>query len=247
MPDRSAFLLGDTIEEDYSSPDLPLWLWLLFPPILLIFQVTVRVYDHALHKTLFDGELGVIELATPLVLLFGIGAGLLALRYKSLLSKPLVLWLSLLILSCIYFAGEEVSWGQHLWAWETPELMQRVNDQKETNLHNISSWLDQKPRLLLELWVLFCGVIYPLSRLFLKGPRDRWKCWFYPTIVCFPTAVLAIAVALPERLVKWFDMAHLPYHFRYSETQEYYFAVFLMLYLLSFMYRLRALAQRLPT
>ncbi len=33
--------------------------------------------------------------------------------------------------------GEEVSWGQHLFGYRTPELFQRHNIQKEVNLHNL--------------------------------------------------------------------------------------------------------------
>jgi hypothetical protein len=32
--------------------------------------------------------------------------------------------------------GEEVSWGQWLWRWESPEVFVEHNLQKETNLHN---------------------------------------------------------------------------------------------------------------
>jgi H+/Cl- antiporter ClcA len=36
----------------------------------------------------------------------------------------------------IFGAGEEVSWGQRLFNLETPELFQKYNAQKETNIHN---------------------------------------------------------------------------------------------------------------
>src|SRR3546814_4167282 len=51
-------------------------------------------------------------------------------------------------------AGEEASWGQHYAGWLTPDNWQALNDQGETNLHNTSSWLDQKPRTLLEIGVI---------------------------------------------------------------------------------------------
>jgi hypothetical protein len=33
--------------------------------------------------------------------------------------------------------GEEISWGQRLMNWETPQLLQEINKQKETNFHNL--------------------------------------------------------------------------------------------------------------
>jgi hypothetical protein len=35
------------------------------------------------------------------------------------------------------FAMEEISWGQRIIGWETPELLSEVNVQNESNLHNI--------------------------------------------------------------------------------------------------------------
>jgi hypothetical protein len=42
--------------------------------------------------------------------------------------------------SIVFFwaSGEEVSWGQHFFGTQTPEWLVEVNDQNETNLHNIN-------------------------------------------------------------------------------------------------------------
>ncbi len=110
---------------------------------------------------LFESELGIVELATPAVLLVAIAAGGAALRYRGRFPGAwLNLWVPLVTLACFYFAGEELSWGQHLFGWATPEYWNTINDQGETNLHNISSWFDQKPRMLLELFVLYGGIVY---------------------------------------------------------------------------------------
>jgi hypothetical protein len=73
----------------------------------------------------------------------------------------LKIWIGLGALGCLYIAGEEISWGQWFFHWSTPEVWQAVNDQGETNLHNISSWFDQKPRLLLEIGVVTGGLVLP--------------------------------------------------------------------------------------
>lgn len=218
----------------------PRWLWLWFPPILILFQYAVRYFHPQEYYALFDSELGVVELATPAVLFAGIGAGIAALRYRDRLPRLwLGGWVGLVTLACFYFAGEELSWGQHLVGWTTPEAFMTLNDQGETNIHNISSWFDQKPRLVLELWVLYGGILRPLrmrNRLFV--PCD-WRYWFWPTHVCLPAAALAILIRLPDRLDDWFGIGPLPLAIRYSEPQEYYFAVFLSLYLCSVWYRVR--------
>ena len=225
------------------GPVLPTWLWLWFPPLLLLVILPIRVIDPGLYRSFVDGELGLIELTTPVIALLGAVAGVrLLLRLRQHVMSPLWIWAGVMTLACIYFAGEELSWGQHLVGWSTPDYIGELNDQNETNLHNMSSWFDQKPRLLLELWVLIGGIIIA-SRGQRTHPRVQpmaINSWLWPGIDCLPAAVLAILIRLPERLKDLFSLPSLPYELRYSEPQEYYFALFLMLYLMALSSRVGA-------
>ena len=61
--------------------------------------------------------------------------------------------------------GEEISWGQRLFAVATPETMREINVQGETNLHNIKGLNDIVRALsLLTLWGLFVAI--PAGKLF---------------------------------------------------------------------------------
>lgn len=213
------------------------WLWLWFPPLLLLVIVPLKIFAPNFYNVWIDGELGLIELATPVVSIAGAIVGFVLLRRASLLpTRRIRIWVLLVSLGCVYFAGEELSWGQHLFGWNTPAYLEEVNDQEETNLHNISSWFDQKPRMLLELWVLIGGVVWPLLRRPATPPgRDSY--WFWPTIEVLPSAVLAILIRLPERLKSLFGIEQLPLELRFSEPQEYYFALFLLIYLASMLRR----------
>jgi hypothetical protein len=51
--------------------------------------------------------------------------------------KSVALLYLLLNIGIFFLIGEEVSWGQRIFGWETPESMMAMNKQKETNLHNI--------------------------------------------------------------------------------------------------------------
>ena len=42
------------------------------------------------------------------------------------------------VLAFIFGAGEEISWGQRLFGFETPESIESVNAQREFNLHNLN-------------------------------------------------------------------------------------------------------------
>lgn len=233
-----------TAYETEETAEVPRWAWLWLPPSLLLVDLLFRVADRPLYARLWLSEDGLMENATALLLLPGIVAGVLILRRANRLpSRIAQAWMGLTLLGAIYFAGEEVSWGQHWFGWGTPELIARLNDQDETNLHNMSSWFDQKPRLLLELWVLGGGVFYPLW-LGWRGRADvpgHWAYWIMPTRPLLPTAALAILVKVPERLQDWFGVPSLPpLDMQYSETQEFYFAIFLSLYLSSVYLRLRS-------
>jgi hypothetical protein len=226
--------------------DLHPWLWLWFPQILIIFQYALYFYDRTLYRKIIIGEQALVELSTAVLALIAFLIGLRLLRrigqFPGLVVRA---WVVMVVLACLYFAGEEISWGQQLLEWETPQAIARLNDQSETNLHNMSSWFDQKPRMFLEIWVLVGGIFVPLLRR--RGermdPRTHWELdwrnWFWPTYVALPTALLAILIRLPERIKTVFDLDRLPFEIRYSEPQEYYFALFLLLYLASIDYRLR--------
>ena len=41
----------------------------------------------------------------------------------------------------IFIAGEEISWGQRIFSFSTPEILTAINDQNEFNLHNVNKKL----------------------------------------------------------------------------------------------------------
>jgi len=224
-----------------NEHELKIWLWLWLPLVLFVLIFGSALMSKYIHDTFFAGELGIIELATPIMLVPAIISGFVILfNREKLVTKQLGYWILLVTLACVYFAGEEISWGQQLLGWETPELFKKINDQHETNLHNMSSWFDQKPRLLLEMFVLIGGVFLPLKRK-LQGanlPQNGWQYWLCPTSVCLPVAILAVLSRAPERIKTLFDLSDAMLEVRYSEVQELYFAIFLMIYLLSIRKRL---------
>ncbi len=181
-------------------------------------------------------ENNLVELATPAVLIPGLIFGIMTLKkFRFIQIKIMVVWIAMVTLACLYFAGEEISWGQQLFHWSTPEIIDKINDQHETNLHNTSSWFDQKPRILLELWVLFGGIVVPLVNRARKRKYDTndWRYWFWPHSSCFTTAILAIAVKMPEHISDMLGHLIFSFNIRYSELQEFYFGYFLMLFLLA--------------
>ena len=221
--------LTQHVEGEKTATSSALW-WLWLP--LAVFLVLSLLYwwVPALYRTWFEGEQGLLELAQFALAVAAMGVALWTLRAPGLKGKrPLFAWVSLLALGCLYIAGEEVSWGQHLFFWQTPETWGALNDQNETNLHNISNLLDQVPRTLLELAVVFGGILLPL--IMLRRPaigRSKWGV-ILPSLTLLPTAVLVELSRAPERLGELF-VGQSVFFVRPSEVQELYIIYFLLLY-----------------
>jgi tetratricopeptide (TPR) repeat protein len=73
----------------------------------------------------------------------------------------------LLALSCFYVAMEEISWGQQVFGWESPDFFKANNKQGETNLHNFltgpdGGWLKDFITVALSIALAGYGLVYPL-------------------------------------------------------------------------------------
>ncbi len=91
-------------------------------------------------------------------------------------------------LFCFFVAGEELSWGQRLFAFQPPEIFLENNFQQEANLHNFLTHkelagIPLDSRFLVALIALGFGVLLPmlasvlgrrLSFLVALGPRWIW-------------------------------------------------------------------------
>lgn len=103
------------------------------------------------------------------------------------LKVKLNIFLLLLGLLCLVCFGEEISWGQRIFGWQTPDTIKELNVQQETNIHNLW-WFDHRNpdrgfwlrlvnmnRLFTLFWLLFCPVT-PLAALWSQSFEGfvRW-------------------------------------------------------------------------
>lgn len=230
-----------------SRNHLSALVWLVFPLVMLAAIYLSRYFFLPFYLEWVEGEHGAIENLTALFLLPTILLGILLLTHRDKFPSPYIaIWFLLHGLGALYFAGEEISWGQHYFGWATPEAVDTLNDQGETNLHNMSSWLDQKPRLLLVFWAVIGGLILPLLHwrgLIAIGGREDWRYWIIPPAACMPAGLVIMLVRLPEEISYAFGrVVPFPFDIRSSEAQELYLALFLSFYLVSVYRRAKASA-----
>ncbi len=221
--------------------------WLLTVPLLSFVWVGLtdpELYARVSHKDDLEST-GIIEHLTVIVLLPGIATAIYTLiRFRRGFPSALHAgWLLMWTLACIYFAGEECSWGQWYFGFETPEVLENINKQDEFNLHNTTSWLNQRPRAAVELFIVTLGLlvpvmarfpgIRPLQRLRVWAVRS-WPAWVLALPMCWAAAAYFILI----RLLNWAATSEAPTVD--AELRELAVAWFLSLYLFSYLPRLRA-------
>jgi len=117
--------------------------WFIFVNLLLA-GILLIYFPDTLSSILREDALAenvgtVFLLLTSLALFF---AAIVLYRQPS--DQQQLPWLRILLLvvaGVVFFwaAGEEISWGQRIFNWSTPETLAKVNQQGETNLHNLNT------------------------------------------------------------------------------------------------------------
>ncbi len=169
------------------------------------------IFPDTLHDEPLTREDGVIEWVGALAFLMAsvcfFYCFLLEGRRKYVTSTKLTVsngkyyYLLLSILFLVAF-GEEVSWGQRIFGWTTPVEFARINQQGETNLHNLNffkgkdrgtfnPWSSLKiitaGRLFIYFWLLVL-VLIPILNTYSDGLRKLF------TRISLPVAPLWIGV-----------------------------------------------------
>jgi len=115
------------------------------------------------------------------------------------------LFIIIKIFALIYYLGEEISWGQHFFKWDSPIIFQEINNQKETNLHNISNLFDQLPRALVFFWCAFSIILIK----FIKSKNKNSEYFFLlvsPNKKLIYISLLLLALSIPDIVVDIFNL-----------------------------------------
>ena len=141
------------------------------------------------RETIFaiNREDGVIEGGTVLCFLAAsVGSAVLLFRSRS---KARKVFCGLLAFGFFMCAGEEMSWGQHLFGWKAPEAIAKVNVQAETNLHNLSGYFADHAFI---AGTFFYGGVVP----FLAARSSVWRRAFERFGLVVPSLGLAVGFIL---------------------------------------------------
>ena len=214
---------------------------------VLVLSVALAPWP-SLVARLLAGETGFVELLTVALALWGVWVSIrIVLDRKRLPTPALALWYGLFAIGLFLLAGEEASWGQSWFGWQTPEGYAAINRQQETNLHNLHSAAESLPKALLVLAALFGGLVWPLvaRRRNMGSVLPGVLGWIWPSTVIWPAAALTWVARLGERVMVWTDMEDLAYG-QYDALRE-CIELFAVLYVIAYLYNVRTrMAERAP-
>ena len=163
-----------------------------------------------------------------------------ALRFNVVKGSRL-LWLAVLFfaLAAFYIAGEEHSWGQHFFNWNTPSYWAEINRQQETNLHNTSAWFNQRPKLLFDNAMFIGGLVIPFIQLWTGYFRRPLLALLTPALAIALPALIALAFKVVDDLGK--DVLNTSLFTRPSEVVETFQYLYMLYYVIVLRRRLRSL------
>ncbi|WBT40004.1 hypothetical protein [Hyphomicrobium sp. DMF-1] len=224
------------------APDrLDAW-WSTYLPITLvvavvaIWAVAPEFYvNHVLPEGFGFLELSQFVLAAAASVLCA-----LALRFDVVKGSRL-LWIAVFFfaLAAFYIAGEEHSWGQHFFNWNTPAYWSEINRQQETNLHNTSPWFNQRPKLLFDNAMFIGGLLIPFVQQWTGTFRQPLLALLTPPLAIAPAALIALSFKVVDDLGK--DVLGTPLFTRPSEVVETFQYLYMFYYVLVLRRRLLAL------
>ena len=156
----------------WRMPRKVMGLVVALPFIMIAMGVVSAIFGKEAYK-LFTAEDGFAESLQVILYFLALIMALVFIRRQHRAGERLILLLYLgLSVAFIFIIGEEISWGQRIVGWTTPDALADINKQGETTLHNIH--LVEDVFKWLQLVVGAYGVILPLTFLIWR-PGKKWQ------------------------------------------------------------------------
>lgn len=247
VQDRPAFATSYNSDVTSSDPGMSeAWWWLALPIATAIgVLVTYQVAPDFYRTYILPEGYGFLELGHFFIPFSGFVLCLMMLRRNVVRTTP-VLRTAIIIfgISCFFIAGEEHSWGQWFFYWNTPEFWSPLNRQQETNLHNTSNIFNQIPQTALEIAVLVGGILLPLvpqaRHLLSRPPINKIALpILIPSAILLPVSLMAVlfkSIDMYQKGTRQMELIIV----KPSEALETFFYLFMLFYLIVLYRRVKA-------
>jgi hypothetical protein len=152
-------LLHESAEEWKFPPGLVAMIWWA-PFVILLLGLVAALIGGNVYRVL-TGEDRLAENLQVYCWLLAFGMGWLVIQHLGKAGRYGMAFLYFCLNAGIFLIiGEELSWGQRLFGWETPEALKAVNRQRETNIHSLEGMVDTFRSLYLVIGAY--GTILPV-------------------------------------------------------------------------------------
>jgi hypothetical protein len=198
-------------------------LWVMGTYLCCFFISEDRIIPHIQEDGFFENISAIAFLATAVVylIIFFKKVPFTGIQWSKRMFRLFIIIMALVAFTAF---GEEISWGQRIFNFETPEWFQQANRQKEINLHNLHFFDPHAPEggykpfwklvftsgyLFNMFWLLFF-VIIPLLRHYHSVFRDWINRTGFPRISIGISALFLFNFA-GYKLLTWFFRGSLTY------------------------------------
>ena len=156
------------------------------------------------YNDLIWKENGIVEILQVLFLLFSIFFLIKFLKSTDIILTPrFKSFVFLYLLGVLYYFFEEISWGQHIFGWQSPEFFLEINTQNETNIHNTLSIFNELPRNLLLIW---CSLSFLIIKV-ISSKNKYLNFFIYPSSKLRWISIIILLFFLPDYIIDKFNLA----------------------------------------
>jgi hypothetical protein len=113
------------------------WTLLIAPLALMAVMLVVAAADVDLFHSLIDEDHPIEWAQFFAIAAAAVAFAIAAVRARRHDRRRLMALYLLVAFACFVVAGEEISWGQRIFHWGTPVVLEEANHQGEANIHNI--------------------------------------------------------------------------------------------------------------
>ena len=176
---------------------------LIFPKIYFF---TLGTGNNGFNPIVWN-ENGLVETVQVLII-FSTLYFLLNLILKKKYSKIINILIIFQFLGLFYIGFEEISWGQNLIKFDSPEFFldknsMFFNKQEEFNLHNTSNIFNEIPRAFVILW---CTLSIPILKLINLKSKSDFAFFIKPSDKLFNLSILILFLSIPDLIINKFDL-----------------------------------------
>lgn len=181
---------------DISNTEKSIGVWSAIAFLIVAVFLVILSVDRELYMELAKEGTNTERLTSICYLAAGILFLVLGWRgYRQTHSFGVIIFPVLFGLFFLFIAGEEESWGQWLFYYDTPKVLKDINTQREVNVHNLSMFASYlSPHRVLNLVALFIGVLIPLGYRFISTLRRLLNAIDFPVspLACITLFVLGL-------------------------------------------------------